>query len=378
MRILQVTPFLNEQYGGSERYCYNLSKELVKLGHEVDVFTSRINKKTPLTSNFDGIKIKRFYTPTVIWNINPLSIMLHRLLKADYDIVHVHSYLYFSSNQAILAKILRSILRRRTPIILHLHGGIGSPSNLLLKPYKRVLKKAYDATIGKLMMLAADGIFASSYADATAAAKAFQHPLEKIRIVYNAIDFTKFSSPINKDDHMSKEILFVGDLERWKGIDTLIQAMHCLSTLGEDFKLKLIGDGSLRQRLESEKNSFNIEFLGQVPHKEIPLAMNSAFTVVLPSYWEGIPTVGLEAMATRTPFIGTNVGGIPEIIQNNITGLLIPPNNPPRLANAILRLRNKKLRQKLTKNAFQLVKNQFEVTHIAKQTIHLYEDTLHH
>lgn len=378
MRILQVTPFLGEQYGGSERYCYHLSKELVKLGHDVELFTSRLNQKTPITSMVDGIQVRRFYTPTVVWNINPLTLMLHRLLKADYDIIHVHSYLYFSSNQAMLAKILRSILRRKTPLVLHLHSGLGNPRHVTLSPHKHVLKKVYDAIIGNLMMLTANRIFSSSSADATAASKIFPRSKDKISIVYNAIDLAKFTTPLKIQNNLNRTILFVGDLEQWKGVDTLIQAMYHLRAQGEDFTLKLAGDGSLRPQLESQTDGLDVEFLGQIPHTKIPQSMNNAYAVVLPSLWEGIPTVGLEAMASRTPFIGTNVGGIPEIVQNNITGLLIPPNNPAKLANAILHLRDKDLRQKLTRNAFQLVKDQFEVTRIAKQTTTLYEEMLHH
>jgi glycosyltransferase involved in cell wall biosynthesis len=113
--------------------------------------------------------------------------------------------------------------------------------------------------------------------------------------------------------------------------------------------------------------------MGQLPHEKVPKMMSRAFAVALPSHWEGIPTVGLEAMATRTPFIGTNVGGIPEIVQDNVTGLLVPRNNPHELANAILRLRNKQLRQKLTQNASRRVQQQFDITAIARKLERLYE-----
>ncbi len=238
---------------------------------------------------------------------------------------------------------------------------------------KQVLKKVYDAVIGQLMMRGADHILASCAADATAAVQQFRIPKDKISIMYNGVDLSMFPEYQNNDGHESRNILFVGDLEPWKGIGTLIEAMHHLEAQDRGFTLKLVGDGSLRQKLEAHTDGLDAEFLGQVPHTDMPKHMGSAFAVVLPSLWEGIPTVGLEAMASGTPFIGTNVGGIPEIVQDNFTGLLIPPSHPTRLANAILRLRNNRLRQTLTRNAFQLVKERFAIACIAKQTARLYK-----
>ena len=152
MRILQVTPYFGEHYGGTERYCFNLSKALVEMGHDVQVFASRIKPATKCKEEIAGIKIHRFPTPTTIWNINPFSPMIHRLLTGNYDVVHVHSYLYFSANQALLAKIIRTAFRRKMSIVLHLHGGLGIPPYLKHQPIKKVAKHVYDATIGRIMM----------------------------------------------------------------------------------------------------------------------------------------------------------------------------------------------------------------------------------
>jgi glycosyltransferase involved in cell wall biosynthesis len=379
MKVLQVTPFFGEQYGGCERYAYNLSRELAKLGHEVEVFTARMNRLTSQRSNIEGVRVHRFYTPKVVWNINPINFMLHRLLTAEHDIVHVHSYLYFSSNQAVLAKILRSIVHRRTRLLLHIHGGVGEPSNLRLRPYKRVLKTAYDFTVGRLSMRAADHIVSADEANARAAAKVFHIPRSRLSIIYNGInlsEFAKFSGKGCSGSSEKHEILYVGDLEPWKGVQTLIETMRVLQANGNAFTLKLAGEGSQRHRLEALANGVGVEFLGEVPHAQIPEMMSRAFAVVLPSLWEACPTVGLEAMATGTPFIGTNVGGIPEIVRQNVTGLLVPPNRPAELASAILRLSNDRLRQKLTTNALRLVQTRFDIARVARKVDRLYRNIL--
>lgn len=377
MRVLQVTSCFGEQYGGTERYSYNLSKELVRLGHDVQVFASRLKSTTPLTEEFNGLKVRRFPSLGFVWNVNPISILLHSLITAKFDIVHVHSYLYFSSNQAVLAKIIRACFRRKTPLVLHLHGGLGIPPYMRHQPVKRRLKQIYDSTIGKLMMLGADQILSACVSDAIKAQEVFNLPRERIAIVYNGIDTSMFlQQPSETKDELPRYVLFVGDLEYWKGVDTLVDCMQILHEKGEKIKLKLVGVGSIEPLLRKRSHNLDIEFLGQVPHSQMPKLMGSAFAFILPSLWEGTPTVGLEAMAAKTPFIGTNIGGIPEIVKNNTTGILVPPNNPEAIANAILDLKNKNLRQTVIHNAHKLVLERHSIERLAKQTVKVYERVL--
>jgi glycosyltransferase involved in cell wall biosynthesis len=373
MRILQVTPYFNEHYGGTERYCYNLSLALAELGHEVHVYSARIKNSSLRKEERDGISIHRFPTACTIWNINPLSIMLHRLISSDFDIIHVHSYLYTSSNQAVLAKILRAAIRRRTSIILHLHGGLGIPPYLKHQAIKKIAKQVYDATLGKIMMRSADHILSACQSDAILAQKYFNIPSSKISVIYNAVDTTVFTPIKNRmGTTQNPYLLYVGDLERWKGPRAILKAMEILKKRGHDFLLKLAGVGSIEKQLRKMTDGLDIKFLGVVPHSQIPKLMREAFACILPSYWEGIPTVGMEAMASGTPFIGTDVGGIPELINPDVTGILVPPNAPLEIANAVQRLENDKLRQKIIREAIKLINEKFTIEIIAKQTEKVY------
>ncbi len=377
MRVLQVTSCFGEQYGGTERYSYNLSRELVKLGHSVQVFASRLNSTTPLTEEFDGLKVRRFPSIGFVWNVNPISILLHSLITAKFDIAHVHSYLYFSSNQAVLAKIIRACFHRKTPLVLHLHGGLGIPPYMRQQPIKRIFKQIYDSTVGKMMMLGADQILSACVSDSIKAQEIFNLPKERIAIVYNGIDTTMFhQQPMSTEDNPAPYVLFVGDLEYWKGVDTLVDCMRILDEQGEKIKLKLVGVGSIEPILRKRSRNLDIEFLGQVQHSEMPKLMGSAFAFILPSLWEGTPTVGLEAMAARTPFIGTNIGGIPEIVEDKVTGLLVPPGDPEAIANAIIDLKNKKLRHTIIQNAHKLVLERHSIERLALQTVKVYERVL--
>ena len=120
-------------------------------------------------------------------------------------------------------------------------------------------------------------------------------------------------------------------------------------------------------------DGLDVRFLGAVPHIEIPHLMKSAFACILPSFWEGIPTVGLEAMASGTPFIGTKVGGIPELVDSDVNGILVSPNAPLDIANAIQKLENNSFRNKLILNASHLIKKRFSIDIIAKNTENLYK-----
>ena len=377
MRILQVTPYFCEHYGGTERYCFNLSRELIKLGHEVHVYTSHIESDAPRIETRAGIKIHRFPTIMNIWNINPLSIITHRMVQSNFDIIHVHSYIYFNSNQAVLAKIIRTYLRKKTKLILHLHGGLGTPPYLDKQPIKKTIKRFYDKTVGKVMMKGADRILSACQSDAKIAQKQFNIPNGKISIIYNAIDMNLFNNSSNRlESNIEPYLLFVGDLESWKGLQPLITSMKILERNGEKFKLRIIGTGSLEEQLRGMADGLDIDFLGFVPHYQIPDMMKSAFAFILPSYWEGIPTVALEAISSGTPVIATDVGGIPEIIRNDKTGILIKPNAPLEIANAVQRLKDERLRKTIIENGLNLIKNQFTIQPVAKQTEKIYKQVL--
>jgi len=135
-------------------------------------------------------------------------------------------------------------------------------------------------------------------------------------------------------------------------------------------KLVLIGDGPDKEMLERLANELNlgsnVVFAGKVTHKELERWYPTADVFVLPSIvtsegdTEGLGVVFLEAIASGTPIIGSNVGGIPDIIKHNKTGLLAPQKDTDALADAIIKvLTDSTLNRKLRKNAIDFVKERF-------------------
>jgi glycosyltransferase involved in cell wall biosynthesis len=94
--------------------------------------------------------------------------------------------------------------------------------------------------------------------------------------------------------------------------------------------------------------------------------------MVLPSLWEGLPTVILEAMASGIPVVATRVGGIPEVISDTVTGQLIEPNAPKEIVRAILALENQPFRIKLVENAYSLMSQKYDIVPVAEQIVKVY------
>jgi glycosyltransferase involved in cell wall biosynthesis len=250
--------------------------------------------------------------------------MLPALSKSNSDIFHIHSHLYFTSNQAILAKIMTD-----RNALLHLHGGVGLP------PYKvswtkLIAKRFYDKTLGKQTIKNSDLIASVSRSDLDALVDEYNIPQSKLRYIPNIVDTDVFKPRANCENK-EKTILYLGDLEPWKGISTLIRWFkQYQKKMDNKLVLRIVGQGSYLEQLldfqvknNHSSNGTSLDVIGPKNHSEIPEIMRNAKALILPSYWEGMPTVVLEAMAIGLPVISTKVGDVPYLIKNGETGLLI-------------------------------------------------------
>lgn len=126
-------------------------------------------------------------------------------------------------------------------------------------------------------------------------------------------------------------VLFVGRLVKVKGVELLIEAMRHLPGA----RLLLIGDGPERASLERASAGLDVTFEGMLPHDEVRLRFGDAAVLVQPSHAEGMPNTVLEAMAHGLPVVATAVAGVPEIVSDGVTGLLIRERDPQLLASQI-------------------------------------------
>ncbi len=168
---------------------------------------------------------------------------------------------------------------------------------------------------------------------------------------------------VTKDEINNLQIIFIGWLEKQKGINELLQA--CINLIKKyNTKVKFIGDGSLRKKIENfgYKNNIsnNIKITGWLSDNDMKLHLKSADIFVLPSWYEGMPNSLIESLAAGLPSICTSVGIIPDYIIDNENGLIIPANNKLNLEKTIEKTINDiNLRKKLSKNGVYLAENFF-------------------
>lgn len=180
-------------------------------------------------------------------------------------------------------------------------------------------------------------------------------------------------------------LLSVGRLDEIKGFPTLIRACAELKRRGVAFKCRIVGEGPLRGELETQIRKLSldaeVELTGAMASEEVDRAMRRASLFVLASQpalsgnMDGIPVALMEAMAAGTPVISTRVSGIPELIENEETGLLVPPQDEAALADGIARmLQDHELRRHCVEHARQRVIREFNAEREASRLLELYRD----
>ena len=173
----------------------------------------------------------------------------------------------------------------------------------------------------------------------------------------------------NSDSYLSKEkentIVFVGRFHESKGIDTLIMAMKIVIETVPDLKLKIIGGGDdtkYKKMVESFNLDKNIIFLGRMPHEEVFKHLSKAQCSIVPSVYEAFGYVVIESFAVKTPVIGSDTGGISEIITDNVDGMLFPVKSHTVLAEKIIKMiSNKELLTKYSENAYETFKSRYDL-----------------
>jgi len=362
-----VTPGFHPIKGGTETVVRNLSVELNRIGVHTDVMTFNMDRKYDAKwrgkiEKIDGITVFRIpaldwfpieHSPRITLRVNLIPGRFTNLLK-KYDIIHFHE-LDFSFP-------LFSFFVRK-PKILHLHG---IDANFLKRYHlSRVMLKhvaEYYITITTQMGrdLAELGI-------------------ARNRVVYlpNAVDTKQFCPKGEKEDNL---LLYLGRIVPVKGLHVLVKS---LSFVKKPVSLVIVGPiGSLEYykevekhiEKENQKGKHKITYLGRIPEAEVVKIYQKASVFILPSSWEAFPVVILEALSCETPVITTPVGANPEVIQNLENGILVPVNDPLRLAEAInLMLDNRDNRIKMGRKGRESVTRNFSVEAVAKRLHKIYQ-----
>ena len=245
---------------------------------------------------------------------------------------------------------------------------------------RKVAKYVYDQTLGRMTVLYADCLASVSYADIDMVSRMYSLPTGYIHYVPNAIDTEMFQPSQNKEERDRCTILFVGDLESWKGVDLLVKwVKESIRRKDLRFTLRFVGQGALypelvnlRETCIRQDSPIGVEILGQRSHSEMPLLMRSADALILPSRWEGTPTVVLEAMASGLPAICTPVGDVSRIIQHGENGLILNASyNGFRDAISFVADNPAEIKR-ITRNAREKATGEFGLQQVCKKLDDLY------
>jgi glycosyltransferase involved in cell wall biosynthesis len=211
-------------------------------------------------------------------------------------------------------------------------------------------------------------------------------PPGRIRWVPNGIDVSRFErSPAARDTvrtalRVSDAFVFlaVGRLEYAKGFDVLVRAIPSVVLARDDAVFLFVGDGSQRQALEEATHGrTNVRLLGM--RGDVPDLMAAADALVLPSRWEGLPMVLLEAASAGLLVVATDVGGNAEVVVDQETGFLVPPDDEEALGKAMVRMANLsgEERHGMAKRARRLVQEQYSLSAIVDTWLDLYTACAH-
>jgi glycosyltransferase involved in cell wall biosynthesis len=204
--------------------------------------------------------------------------------------------------------------------------------------------------------------------------------LKEITVVGNAVDEKEFI-PIRGNVQRKKYVLYTGVLRARKGLFDLLECTKHVCRVYSDVKFVICGAGpfskKLREKVRAKKLEKHVILLGYVKRKRLVELYQNATVHVVPSHYEGLPTVLLEAMSCGLPVVATDVGGSSDVISTGVNGLLVPPRSPKEMAEAILQLLDdNELRAQIGNNARKTIEQFYTWDKLADNMIKCYKNIL--
>jgi len=366
MKILLLTTHLN--IGGIATYTVSLAKALKLKGHEVFVASNGGMLAPELTqSGISHINIdiltKSELSPKVLKAIFEISKIVKRL---GIDIVH---------SQTRVTQVTGFFVSKLcgVPLITTCHGFFRRNIGRLMLPSwgERVIAIS-DAVKGNLI-------------DCFGVDKA------RVTLIYNGIEVKKFLKDFPEDEKdklknrfgIKRDYSVIGMIARFtpdKGHDVLIYALYEILKEKPNVQLVFVGEGDKREdimKLSQRLNlSDNVIFIKPQINTVNALAVMDVFTFA-PRRREGLGLALLEALASGKPVVATDVGGVSNVIKNNVNGFLVEPSNPKLLAEAVLRLlKDKALYAKMAQAGRETVIEKFSINGMADRTEDIYREVI--
>lgn len=384
MKILMLTwEYPPRIVGGIARVVHDLSKRLIKDGHEVTVITYR-DGNVPEYENDKGVEVYRvdnymihpnnFIDWIMQLNFNMIAKATEVINKeGGFDVIHAHDWLV-----TYAAKSLKQSFN--LPMVATIHATEAGRNSGIHDDTQRYI----NDTEWLLTYEATEVIVNSNYMKGHVQGL-FGLPFDKISVIPNGINLNNFTG-IDRDYDFrrrfamdnEKIILYVGRLVYEKGVQHLISAMPKILENYHDSKLVIAGKGGMIDELKSQVDSMGLSnkvyFTGYLNQREVQKMYKCADVAVFPSTYEPFGIVALEAMLAGIPTVVSDIGGLNEIVEHGVNGMKSYTGNPNSIADSVLSLLfDPQLAMNVTKNAKNKVKDEFNWQKIAQDTHYIYE-----
>lgn len=387
MRILQlVNTYL--QPGGESETVKDICDLLAEYGQDIVQYV-RSNEEIHRYSILDKV----LFPINTIYSLRSSGDIRKLLTDSHIDVMHVHNVM-----PLISASVLYSSLKRKVPIVQHLHNyRLFCANGLMLsngQPCEKCLAGNYLCAI-RDKCYRNDRILSTIYAGALV----FHRSMGVYKRVHHFIAvsefikkiYVRFGLPPNKitvlynfvrrmhNEKTQKDkgyIVYVGRLSQEKGIMTLLISIRKLRS---QIRLCIIGDGPQKRELEeyAKKYNLNVLFLGYLSRTEVDRRIHNARVLILPSEcYESFGRVIVEAYSHSIPVVASRIGGIPEIVDDKSSGILFTPGDPFDLAEKldwILSLSDNTFKN-MKKHATEIARNHFDRNDYQKKLLRIYED----
>jgi glycosyltransferase involved in cell wall biosynthesis len=376
MTIVLLTSDYFPNIGGMATHAHELARALAGLGHDVHLVNPVYGRGECRVETAHGYTVHRLFidhhTPRIkhMHYVRAVrAALLELAAERPVDVLHWHDL----TPNCWTTRTVRS----RFPLVWTNHT-----SNYL---------EFFETALGRVKIRAflhhPDVIIAPSR-ELHEKSTATGVPAERCYYIPNGVDAATFApggsfGVIDKDfgvDPAQPVVICPRRLEPKNGVEFLMRAVPVIRAARPETQFLIVGGGFPEERERFERmlteagQREGVFFTGNVPNDTMPKFYALATVAVLPSLMEATSISGLEAMACGLPLVGTTVGGIPEIIEDGVSGLLVPPRDPERLAAALLRvLEDETLRRSLGVGARQRVEREFAWTQIARRTMAVYD-----
>ncbi|MBY4604338.1 MULTISPECIES: N-acetyl-alpha-D-glucosaminyl L-malate synthase BshA [Bacillus] len=372
MKKLKIGITCYPSVGGSGIIATELGKQLAEKGHEIHFITSsipfRLNTYHP-NIHFHEVEVNQYavfkYPP---YDLTLASKIAEVAERENLDIIHAH----YALPHAVCAYLAKQMLKRNIGIVTTLHG-------------TDITVLGYDPSLKDLIRFAIEASDRVTAVSSALAAETYDliKPEKKIETIYNFIDervYLKKNTAAIKEKHGilpdEKVVIHVSNFRKVKRVQDVIRVFRNIAGKTKA-KLLLVGDGpekstacelvrkyGLENQVLMLGNQDRVEELYSISDLKLLLSEKESFGLVL-----------LEAMACGVPCIGTNIGGIPEVIKNNVSGFLVDVGDvAAATARAMSILEDEQLSKRFTKAAMEMLKNEFSSQKIVSQYEQIYAD----